>query len=148
MEVTSTVNRHCERQRSNPDHAWQRTVLFLDCFVALLLAMTAATPLPAYLVTAAALVTDCLAAHAAKAFSGSDRKTSDAKYLLRKIMEMNAEFNKRELWVKVRGRFQSAGVFDEALKVLEDNGYICIETIPTEGRPLTKILVNPEVNGP
>ena len=59
---------------------------------------------------------------------------------------MGREFNKRELWVKVRGRFQSSGVFDDALRVLEERGYIRIEVVPTEGRPLTKILVNPAVD--
>ena len=80
-------------------------------------------PLPEYTMVAAALVTDCLAAHAQKVFAGSDTKTGDAQYLLRRIGEMGGEFNKRELWVKVRGRFPNSASFDDALRVLEEGGY-------------------------
>jgi len=105
-------------------------------------------PLPDTTLTAAFIVTECLAAHAERVFAGSDKKTSDAKYLLGRIGEMGAEFNKRELMIKVRGRLQSSETLDAALKVLEECGYICIEEIPTAGRPLTKILVNPAINSP
>ena len=104
------------------------------------------TPLPAYIIVAAAIVTDCLAAHAEMVFAGSDKKTGDAVYLLRRIGEMGGEFNKRELWVKARRRFANSASFDETLRVLEESGYIRIEVIPTDGRPLTKIQVNPAVN--
>ena len=61
---------------------------------------------------------------------------------------MGREFNKRELWVKARGRLPSSGGFDDALRVLEDSGYIRIEVIQGEGagRPRVRIQVNPAVD--
>lgn len=105
-------------------------------------------PLPEYVVVAAALVADCLAEHAQKVFSGSDKGTGDAKYLLRRLKEMGSEFGKRELWVKVRGRFPKSDSFDDALRVLEESGYIRLQSIQGEGagRPLVKIQVNPAIN--
>jgi hypothetical protein len=103
-------------------------------------------PLPDTTMTAANIVADCLAAHAQKVFSGSDKGTSDARYLLRRLKEMGSEFNKQELWGKVRARFAKSAGFDDALRVLEESGYIRIESIPTAGRPMVKILVNPAVN--
>lgn len=60
---------------------------------------------------------------------------------------MGGEFNKHDLWVKVRGRFSNAAGFDDALRVLEESGYIRLQVIQGEGagRPLVKIQVNPEV---
>ena len=81
-------------------------------------------------------------------FSGSDKGTGDAKYLLRRLGEMGSQFNKQELWGKVRGRFANSAGFDDALRVLEESGYIRIELIQKEGacRPLVKIQVNPAIS--
>ena len=108
----------------------------------------AAAPLPEYVMVAAALVTECLAAHAGKVFAGSDKKTSDAQYLLRRIGEMGGEFGKQELWQRVRKRFGNADAFDDALRMLEDSGYIRMEVVQGEGagRPRVRIQVNPAVD--
>ena len=90
---------------------------------------------------------ECLAEHAGKVFSGSDKGTGDAKYLLRRLGEMGSEFNKQELWQKAKGRFVSAGAFDEALRTLEESGYIRMESVQTSGRPNVRIQVNPAING-
>jgi hypothetical protein len=103
----------------------------------------AEVPLPTYHITAASMIEVCLAAHAEQVFAGSDKKTGDAKYLLRRVKEMGGEFGKQELWQTTRKRFGNSSGFDDALRILEESGYIRAESIPTDGRPMVKIKVNP-----
>lgn len=102
-------------------------------------------PLSLRVMENAAKVTDCLAVHAEKVFTGNDKKNSDALYLLKRIKEMDDEFSKQDLWQKARRRFPNAEAFDEALQVLERGGYIRIEVHQTKGRPVFKIKVNPSI---
>jgi len=101
-------------------------------------------PIPVRVIENAAKVTEVFAVHAEKVFAGNDRKNNNAQYLLNRIKTMKVdEFNKQGLWQKARRRFQNVEEFDEALQILENGGYIRIEILKTNGRPLTKIKVNP-----
>ena len=104
---------------------------------------------PEWIMQNAAVVTEVLAVHAEKVFMGTERKNNDAIYLLGRIKAMAVdEFKKQDLWQKSCKRLQTAEVFDEALKILESHKYIKVETIPTKGRPMTMIKVNPLVKYP
>jgi hypothetical protein len=104
------------------------------------------TPIPLYIMENAAKLTEVLAMHAEKVFTGSDRKNNLALYLHKRLLGLlgtNSEINKQELYQKSKRRFENAEAFDEALGTLETNGYIRMEQRQTKGRPLTVIKVNP-----
>jgi hypothetical protein len=97
----------------------------------------------------AAILTEVLAKHAEKVFTGSDRKNNHALYLLKKLLGIigtSSEINKQEVWQRVKGKFATAEIFDEVLKTLEDNSYIRVEQVKTKGRPLVVIKLNPFVH--
>lgn len=89
--------------------------------------------------------------HAQAAFemmgATDDEATRNAKYILKRI-ESNGkpEINKSELIQLCNGKFRNVGELTEALKVLDDRGYIRTEKIKTgsKGRPRENILMNPE----
>lgn len=104
-------------------------------------------PIPLDIIINASRVVEVLAVHAEKVFMGNERKNNDAIYLLTRIKALGVdEFNKQDLWQKVKRRFITVDSFDEALQTLEGSGYIKIEIHQTKGRPLTTIKVNPFIN--
>ena|GEM_PF-685426 len=71
-----------------------------------------------------ALLTEVLAKHAEKIFTGTDRKNNHALYLLKKLLGLlgsNSEINKQAVWQNVKGKFANTEAFDEALQTLEEN---------------------------
>jgi cytolysin (calcineurin-like family phosphatase) len=107
------------------------------------------SPIPLGAMCYAAEITEVLAVHAEKAFTGTDRRNNDALYLLKKLMPIagaNSEVGKQELYQKAKQRFDSVEGFDGALQTLDDNGYIRIRQKKTKGRPLTAIAVNPLIS--
>jgi len=103
-------------------------------------------PIPLYIMQNAAKLTEVLAVHAEKVFTGTDRKNNLALYLLKRLLGLlgtNSEINKQELFQRAKRRFENVETFDEALKTLETSGYIRIKQQQTKGRPLTTIEVNP-----
>jgi hypothetical protein len=104
----------------------------------------ASVPIPLDIVINAAKLTDVLAVHVEKVFADNNEKMNDAQYLLKRIQAMGvSETSKQDLWQGTRGRFKKTEHLDEALKSLEDNGYIIKETNRTKGRPRDTIKVNP-----
>lgn len=104
-------------------------------------------PIPLDIMINASKVVEVLAVHAEKVFMGNERKNKDAIYLLTRIKSLGIEeFNKQDLWQKVKRRFITVDSFDEVLQTLEESGYIKIEIHQTKGRPLTTIKVNPYIN--
>jgi len=103
-------------------------------------------PIPLSVMKNVTQITDCLAVHAEKVFAGNDRQRCNALYLLNRIKSLTMdEFGKQDLWQKAKRRFQGADDFDDALNVLETNGYIRVEIHQTKGRPTSVIKVNPSV---
>ena len=99
-------------------------------------------PIPLSIMMKAAKLVEVLAIHAEKVFMGTDRKNTQALYLLKRLLGLlgtSLEINKQDVWQKVKRRFEGAEAFDETLKALETNEYIRIEQQKTKGRPLTVI---------
>lgn len=87
--------------------------------------------------------------HAQAAFemtgATDDEMTRNAKYILKRMKSIEETgINKRKLQQLCDGKIRNTGELTEALKVLEDRGYIKIEKIKTTGRPTENIIMNPE----
>jgi len=92
----------------------------------------------------AAEVTECLAVHAEKVFTGEDERNNNALYLLRRIKRYGQRnITKTKMWHGVKARFKTVDSLNELLQFLEERGYIKIEKQPTGGRPAEVIKVNP-----
>ena len=92
----------------------------------------------------AAEVTECLAAHAQKVFSGDDERSGDALYLLRRIKRYGQrQITKKKMWNGTKQKFKDADRLNEILQFLEERAYIKIDKTPTGGRPAESITVNP-----
>jgi len=89
-------------------------------------------------------IAEFLGAHAEAAYQamGADETQESAKYLWRRI-KGHSELSKRDLFNACKGKFKKVESMEPGLCVLEEMGYVRIETIQTGGRPTQKVKVNP-----
>lgn len=93
-------------------------------------------------------ITECLSAHAIKAYQimAVDDNQEKAKYLWEKIQRINkAVFRQNELFDICKGKLKKVEEMEPALNLLSKMNYINISKAETgeRGRPSTNIIVNP-----
>lgn len=104
-------------------------------------------PIGAETMAAATNIAEFLASHAEAAYQimGTDDEYEDAKYLWRRIENLDQDFvSKRDLFNICKGRFKRVELMEPALQALITMGYIKETDISTGGRPTKKLLINPK----
>jgi hypothetical protein len=95
-------------------------------------------------------IAEFLGPHAEAAYQvmGVDADEANAKYLLRRILEIGKdEITKRDLFTACQSKFGKVENMEPAGKMLSDMGYIREHVISTGGRPSKCILLNPYAKG-
>jgi hypothetical protein len=106
------------------------------------------TEISGSIMMAAVDIAEFLGVHAELAyqFMGADNETAEAKYLWRKIGDVE-EISKRDLFCLCHGHFRNMGSMEPAIQALVSRGYIAEVEKITGGRPSKIIRVNPQAKG-
>lgn len=111
------------------------------------------TPISGDAMDRAIRIAKCLEGHARNAF-GNMGIVGNAKYVLQKLQEFALQMPEPDMPIKKRdfcrfchGKFNTFEEMGPVLKLLEANGYIVTQSIPTGGRPSEWIYLNPYVSG-
>lgn len=95
-------------------------------------------------------IAEFLGPHAEAAYQamGADERQEDAKYLLRRIMEVGRDdISRRDLFAACQSRFGKSDAMAPAFNKLAEMGYIRETERSTGGRPTRIISVNPLAKG-
>jgi hypothetical protein len=103
-------------------------------------------PIPGEIFQNAITIGEYLLEHAKIAYQlmGADPVIADAKYLIKRLEEMDQpETTKRDLWHICKGKFVTVEEMEPALQELIERRYIRVVDVSTGGRPSKKIICNP-----